>query len=71
MPDREKVIKGLNVCFMKKDCDGCPYQKELKAILDKPHGEDDWHCPILDDALALLDNFFGVAGERSDNNDRQ
>ena len=53
MPDREKVINGLRICFMQKDCDGCPYQKELKAILDKPHN-DDWHCPILDDALELL-----------------
>ena len=51
--DREKVIKGLRICFMQKDCDGCPYQKELKAILDKPHN-DDWHCPILDDAIAVL-----------------
>ena len=51
--DREKVINGLRICFTQKDCDRCPYQKELKAILDKPHN-DDWCCPILDDALALL-----------------
>lgn len=51
--EREKVIEGLRICFIQKDCDGCPYQKELKAILDKPHN-DDWRCPILDDALALL-----------------
>ena len=51
--DMEKVIKGLRICFMHKDCDGCPYQKELKAILDKTHN-DDWHCPILDDVIAIL-----------------
>lgn len=51
--DREKVINGLRVCFTQKDCDRCPYQKELKAILDKPHN-DDWCCPILADAIAML-----------------
>jgi hypothetical protein len=26
MPDREKVIKGLEVCFdSSKECNGCPY----------------------------------------------
>lgn len=25
MPDREKVIKGLEYCAEKKNCGGCPY----------------------------------------------
>ena len=51
--DEEKVIKGLRICLMQKDCVGCPYQKELKEILDKSHN-DDLHCPIAQFLMMTL-----------------
>lgn len=54
MPDREKVIKGLEVCFLNKDCNGCPYEKGCREAINRKDPEDNWHCPILNDALALL-----------------
>lgn len=47
MPDREKVIKGLEVCTASgSNCDGCPYFEPVETILCA--------CPMMDDALALL-----------------
>ena len=44
MPDREKVIKGLECCAVKQDCNGCPYSRF------NPMCQDDMNK----DALALL-----------------
>ena len=46
MPDREKVINGLEHCIRDGDCRGCPYFKE---ILDSKI-----ICPCREDALTLL-----------------
>ena len=43
MPDREKVIKGLNHCKTTWMCNGCPYEDDVTD-----------ECPMFDDALALL-----------------
>lgn len=51
MIDRKKVITGLRFCFAVTYCDGCPYEAESRKIT-RETPED--HCPILDDALALL-----------------
>ena len=51
MIDRKKVITGLRFCFAVTYCDGCPYEAERRKIT-LVTSED--HCPILDDALALL-----------------
>lgn len=52
MIDREKVIKGLRICFAITHCDGCPYEVESRKIT-RVTPED--HCPILEDVLALLE----------------
>ena len=44
MPDREKVIEGLECCAVKQDCNGCPYSRF------NPMCQDDMNK----DALALL-----------------
>lgn len=51
MIDRKKVITGLRFCFAVTYCDGCPYEAESRKITRKTPED---HCPILDDALALL-----------------
>ena len=43
MPDREKVIKGLECCKSWLCADDCPYINEEGDI-----------CPVFDDAIALL-----------------
>lgn len=44
MPDREKVIKGLEICYIPPSkCDDCPY-----------HGREDCTDALCLDALALL-----------------
>lgn len=50
MPDREKVIKGLEMCIKDIECTGCPYEGEcFDAIDDRQFGES-----MMRDALALL-----------------
>lgn len=34
MPDREKVIKGLECCAYKKNCNECPYFKGNATCMD-------------------------------------
>lgn len=45
MPDREKVIKGLEHCQRIGDCGDCPYQEDL---------DPDVGCGMHADAIALL-----------------
>ena len=45
MPDREKVIKGLEHCVNIDDCRGCVYFEEYSKII---------HCGCSRDALELL-----------------
>ena len=49
MPDREKVIDGVQFCFSESHgcihCNGCPYEKD--RVLGKA-------CPLGKDVLALL-----------------
>lgn len=45
MPDRKKVIKGLEHCQRIGDCGDCPYQEDL---------DPDVGCGMHADALALL-----------------
>ena len=49
MPDRGKVIKGLECCMSKQICRGCPYK-------DKDECEDGgyYYSKAIEDALALL-----------------
>jgi hypothetical protein len=50
MPDKEKVIKGLDICIntIRTSCPrGCPYYEQCTGI-------DNVFKPILRDALALL-----------------
>ena len=51
MPDREKVISGLEHCGFteKRGCDGCPYEDECTDF-----GCDAGHGSVCTDALALL-----------------
>ena len=49
----EKVIEGLRICFYQKNCDGCPYEEDSLKAVGRRH-LDDWHCPVVDDALELL-----------------
>ena len=52
MPDREKVIKGLDICIntIRTSCQsGCPYYEQCTK-----GGIDNVFKPILRDALALL-----------------
>ena len=45
MPDREKVIKGLEECAGNGSCTKCQYAKEKQALTCKK---------LLDDALELI-----------------
>lgn len=45
MPDREKVIRGLEHCKKFGACDGCPYNEDKDV---------DCGCDMFTDALALL-----------------
>lgn len=57
MVNREKVIEGLHTCFTKADCNGCPYEEECRYVmLGKKQKGDEWHCPILDDVMELLND---------------
>lgn len=49
MPDREKVIKGLECCISEHTCRGCPYR-------EKGECEDSgyYYSKAIEDALALL-----------------
>ena len=52
MPDREKVIEGLDICIntIRTSCpSGCPYYEQCTKC-----GIDNVFKPILRDALALL-----------------
>jgi hypothetical protein len=50
MPDREKVIKGLEMCLADELCDGCPYEENcFDTDIDNP-----WGTYVMRDALALL-----------------
>ena len=50
MPDREKVIKGLEMCIKDIECTGCPYEGEcFDENDDRQFGEN-----MMRDALALL-----------------
>lgn len=53
MANREKVVKALHVCFENHRCDGCPYEDGCKAAFSDLHEKA--HCPMLDDALVLLE----------------
>ncbi len=44
MPDREKVIKGLEHCIESNSCNGCPYDNNSSKCIFQLH----------DDVLALL-----------------
>ena len=49
MPDREKVIRGLECCHKRGECRNCPY-------FDCPYWENNDNCMVqlLKDALELL-----------------
>lgn len=47
--DREKVIKGLEMCIKDIDCTGCPYENDCFAPDDDPFG-----TIMMRDALALI-----------------
>ena len=51
MPDREKVIKALQICSVQNDvgCQGCPYFEERKT-----YGHEWCTTSMAQDALALL-----------------
>lgn len=51
MPDREKVIKALQICYVQNDvgCQGCPYFEERKT-----YGHEWCTTSMAQDALALL-----------------
>ena len=48
MPDREKVIKGLETCRTRVDCKECPY------AYDKRANDSCCEAVLHNDALALL-----------------
>ena len=48
MPDREKVIEGLEHCVKEADCRGCVYFEQMKDQYDG------YKCDCNKDALALL-----------------
>lgn len=50
MPDREKVIKGLEMCIADEFCDGCPYEENCFDF----DSDDSWGIDVMRDALALL-----------------
>lgn len=50
MADREKVIKGLEMCIANVGCDGCPYEDECYSQ-DRC---EQFSEPMMCDALALL-----------------
>ena len=57
MPDREKVIKGLEMCLADELCDGCPYEENcFDTDIDNP-----WGTYVMRDALALLKEQEAVA----------
>ena len=48
--DREKVIKGLEMCLADEYCDGCPYEEDcFDPDIDNP-----WGSGVMRDALAML-----------------
>lgn len=50
MADREKVIRGLEMCLADEYCDGCPYEEDcFDPDIDNP-----WGSGVMRDALALL-----------------
>lgn len=55
MDNIEKAKSGVKYCFGKKDCEGCPYEKELREIMEKKSFDEEWNCPIMDDLLSILE----------------
>lgn len=55
MAELDKVISGLNSCFRKANCDGCVYETACKEVAEQINHEEEWHCPMLDDVLELLE----------------
>ena len=49
MTDREKVIKGLEMCIKDIECTGCPYENDCFAQDGNPFG-----TSMMRDALALI-----------------
>ena len=49
MPDREKVIKALELCIADIECTDCPYEEECFSMDCEQYAE-----PMMRDALALL-----------------
>ena len=49
MPDREKVIKALEMCIEDIECSDCPYEEKCFAANDEPYA-----VPMMRDALELL-----------------
>ena len=49
MPDREKVIKALELCIADIECTNCPYAEECFSMDCEQYAE-----PMMRDALALL-----------------
>ena len=64
MPDREKVIKGLECC-MKDDCDNCPYY-DPEVDHDCDYFGKCLRGNMYRDALALLKAQEPITGETSD-----
>ena len=50
MIDREKVIKGLEICLEDEYCNGCPYEENCFD----PDTDNPWGSYLKRDALALL-----------------
>ena len=48
--DREKVIKGLEMCLADEYCNGCPYKKDCFD----PDSDNPWGSGVMRDAIALL-----------------
>ena len=60
MPDREKVIKGLECCTSEQACKGCPYSQSETGHLCS------FNC--LHDALAMLKEQEGIIKTLEDKN---
>ena len=50
MPDRKKVIRGLEKCLADESCNGCPYEENCFV----PEYDEPWGAGVMSDALALL-----------------
>lgn len=49
MPDRKKVIKGLECCMSEQICKGCPYKEK-----DECENGGYYYSKAIEDALVLL-----------------